>query len=98
MRHPDAPIGCPSAIAPPLTLIFDVSQPISLLTAQACAANASLISNTSRSAGFQSAFASALLEAGTGPMPMIFGSTPVVAKDLMRASGVRQSALARASD
>ena len=30
---PDAPIGWPSAIAPPLTLIFDVSQPISLLTA-----------------------------------------------------------------
>jgi len=31
IRQPLAPIGWPSAIAPPLTLIFDVSQPISLV-------------------------------------------------------------------
>ena len=34
MRQPDAPIGWPIAIAPPLTLIFEVSQPISWFTAQ----------------------------------------------------------------
>ena len=37
-RAPDAPIGCPSAIAPPLTLTLEVSQPRSLFTAHACAA------------------------------------------------------------
>ena len=48
-RAPDAPIGWPIAIAPPLTLTFEVSQPRSLLTAQACAAKASLASIRSRS-------------------------------------------------
>ena len=70
MRAPEAPIGCPMAIAPPFTLTLLVSQPISLLTAQACAANASLISSRSSSAAFQPARCSALVEAGTGPMPM----------------------------
>ena len=63
-------------MAPPLTLIFAVSQPISLFTAQACAAKASLISMRSRSAGFQPAFSRQRCDAGTGPMPMIAGSTP----------------------
>src|SRR6478735_5093847 len=47
-RAPDAPTGWPIAIAPPLTLTLPVSQPRSLLTAQACAANASLASIKSR--------------------------------------------------
>ena len=34
-RVPEAPIGWPIAIAPPLTLTLSVSQPRSLLTAQA---------------------------------------------------------------
>ena len=34
MRAPEAPIGWPIAIAPPLTLTLAVSQPRSLLTAQ----------------------------------------------------------------
>ena len=48
-RAPEAPIGWPMAIAPPLTLTLAVSQPRSLLTAQACAAKASLASIRSRS-------------------------------------------------
>src|ERR1019366_5683716 len=75
-RAPEAPIGWPSAIAPPLTLTLEVSQPRSLLTAQACAAKASLASIRSRSPMFQPAFFSAAREAGIGPVPMIFGSTP----------------------
>ena len=94
MRQPDAPIGWPMAIAPPLTLTLLVSQPISLFTAQACAAKASLISSKSRSAAFQPARASALVEAGTGPMPMMAGSSPLVAKLAMRPSGFRPSAAA----
>src|SRR6185369_13824768 len=96
-RHPDAPIGWPSAIAPPLTLIFDVSQPISLLTAHACAANASLISIRSRSEAFQPAFSSAFFDAGTGPMPMIAGSTPDDANALIFAMGFSPSACARSA-
>src|SRR4030095_8981367 len=96
-RHPDAPIGCPSAIAPPLTLILLVSQPISLLTAHACAANASLISMRSRSECFHPAFSRHHFDAGTGPMPMIDGSTPVVAYALILASGVMPSCAARSA-
>src|SRR5450755_1163805 len=67
MRQPEAPIGWPIAIAPPLTLTLLVFQPISLLTAQACAAKASLISSRSRSCGFQPARCNAFCDAGTGP-------------------------------
>src|SRR5712691_8839627 len=90
-------MGWPCAIAPPLTLILLVSQPISLLTAQACAANASLISIRSRSAGLQPAFSRHRREAGTGPMPMIEGSTPEEANALIFASGRRSSSRALAA-
>src|SRR5262245_56681390 len=76
------------AMAPPLTLTLSVFQPRSLLTAQACAANASLASTRSRSPIDQPAFLSAAREAGIGPVPMIAGSTPACAQDTMRASGV----------
>ena len=87
-RAPEAPIGWPIAIAPPLTLTLAGSQPRSLLTAIAWAANASLASTRSRSLTDQPARSSALREAGIGPVPMIAGSTPAVAQETMRASGV----------
>src|SRR5580692_6915490 len=65
-RAPDAPTGWPIAIAPPLTLTLEVSQPRSLLTAQAWAAKASLASIRSRSPMLQPAFFSAAREAGSG--------------------------------
>src|SRR3954469_213146 len=86
-RAPDAPIGWPSAIAPPLTFSLAGSNPRSLPTAQACAAKASLASMRSRSAIDQPAFLRAARLAGIGPDPMIAGSTPAVAQDTMRASG-----------
>src|SRR5258708_12556574 len=49
MRQPEAPIGWPSAMAPPFTLTLLVSQPICRFTAIACAAKASLISTNSSS-------------------------------------------------
>src|SRR5437667_7426202 len=91
MRQPEAPIGCPSAIAPPLTLTFFVSQPICRFTAIACAAKASLISIKSRSFGSQPARERQRLDAGTGPMPMYFGSTPAEAKALILAIGFNPS-------
>jgi hypothetical protein len=61
------------------------------LTAQACAANASLSSNRSTSLAFQPARLSAFHDAGTGPNPIVAGSSPVVAKLAMRAIGVKPS-------
>ena len=81
-------MGWPMAMAPPLTLTMSVSQPMSLLTAQACAAKASLASTRSRSSTLQPAFSSALRDAGIGPVPMSAGSTPAVAHETIRASGV----------
>src|SRR4051812_37146807 len=83
-RAPEAPTGWPIAIAPPLTLTLEVSQPRSLLTAQAWAAKASLASIRSRSPMFQPAFFSAARDAGIGPVPMILGSTPAWPHDTMR--------------
>ena len=93
-RAPEAPIGWPMAIAPPLTFTIAGSQPMSLLTASACAAKASFASMRSRSATFQPAFSSALRDAGIGPEPISDGSTPAVAQEAMRASGVRPRFLA----
>src|SRR2546423_13068458 len=76
-------------MAPPLTLTRSGSQPRSRLTAQACAANASLASTRSRSLADQPAFFKARREAGIGPVPMIAGSTPAVAQETMRASGFK---------
>src|SRR3982074_2775553 len=84
-------------MAPPLTLILLVSQPISLLTAQACAANASLISIKSRSAAFQPAFSRHRRDADTGPMPMIDGSTPDDANALILPMTLRPSLAARSA-
>src|SRR5215510_1337219 len=80
-------------MAPPFTFTFFVSQPIWRLTAIACAANASLISIRSRSFGSQPARARQRLEAGTGPMPMYFGSTPADANALILAIGFSPSSL-----
>src|SRR5258708_5818297 len=85
-RAPEAPTGWPIAIAPPLTLTLAVSQPRSLLTAQACAAKASLASIKSRSPMLQPAFFSAAREAGIGPVPMILGSTPAWPHETIRPS------------
>jgi hypothetical protein len=54
----------------------DLSKPSSRATAMDWAANASLASMRSMSDILRPAFSRAFLEAGTGPVPMIFGSTP----------------------
>ena len=97
MRAPEAPIGWPMAMAPPLTLTISGFQPTPLLTAQAWAAKASLASTRSRSAAVQPAFSSARFDAGIGPVPITAGSTPAVAQETMRASGVMPRRAASAS-
>ena len=76
ITEPVAAIGWPRAIAPPLGLTFSRSRPRSLITASDWAANASFSSITSTSSSDLPARSITFLTAGTGPMPMIFGSTP----------------------
>src|SRR3954471_23520902 len=76
-RAPLAPIGWPSAIAPPLTLIFSGPISSSRATASDCAANASFSSNRSTSPIARPARSTTFLTAGIGPTPITFGSTPV---------------------
>ena len=56
MRVPVMPSGCPSAMAPPLTLTLSRSRPSSFSTARYCAANASLTSTRSMSSSVSPAF------------------------------------------
>ena len=68
--------GWPREMAPPLTLTLLMSKCSSRATAMDCAANASLASIRSISSTVRPAFFSAARVAGTGPTPMILGSTP----------------------
>ena len=61
MRAPEAPIGCPSATAPPLTLTRSSSMPSMRIEFSVTEANASLISHRSMSPGCRPAFSSAFL-------------------------------------
>src|SRR5829696_9377681 len=91
MRAPEAPRGCPSAIAPPLgfNLSSAGSIPHSWRTASACAANASYSSIRPTSSRVIPALSRAFLVAGTGPMPMTLGGTPATATLLIVAIGFR---------
>ena len=86
------------AMAPPFTLTRAGSMSKALLTAQACAAKASFNSNKSTSLAFQPARCKAFCDAGTGPMPMVAGSKPLVPKEAMRAKGVKPKAAAFLAD
>ncbi len=66
MRAPEAPIGWPSATAPPLTLTLSSSMPSVRIELSVTDANASLISHRSMSCAFRPAFWSALLAAEAG--------------------------------
>src|SRR5436190_6925946 len=66
MRAPDAPIGWPSATAPPLTLTLSSSMPRSLIELSVTEANASLISHRSMSDACSPAFSSAFFAADAG--------------------------------
>ncbi len=77
---PVAPSGWPRAIAPPIGLTTSGFSPRSLPTARACAANASFSSIQPRSSSLRPARRSAAGIASFGPMPMISGGTPLIAK------------------
>src|SRR6266550_1769595 len=89
MRGPEAPSGWPIAIAPPfgLTRLSPKSTSRPRRQAKTCAANASLISITSMSLSVRPARSSAFFAAGTGPKPMMRGSTPATPVERIRAIG-----------
>ena len=91
---PVQPSGWPSAIAPPLTLTLSSGMPSSRWQYTDWLANASLSSNRSMSAIFRLVFASSFCTAGSGPMPMISGSTPTVTNARNTPSGLMPSSLA----
>src|SRR5215472_8013754 len=80
-RVPLAPSGWPSAIAPPLTLVLSRFRPSTFSTAKYCAANASFTSTRSIWSNVSPASFSAFCEDGTGPIPMMLGSTPGTVHD-----------------
>src|SRR6266540_342685 len=71
---PVAPIGWPSAIAPPLTFTLSRSKPSSRITARLCDANASFNSINSMSSSVRPASARALGTATVGPTPITSGA------------------------
>ena len=86
---PEAPIGCPRAMAPPLTFTFSLGIPKSFITAKLCAANASFDSTKSKSLISQPAFFKACFDAGIGPDPIKDGSTPHVAQETILPNGFK---------
>src|ERR1041385_2591447 len=94
------PSGCPSAMAPPLgfTRGSSSARPSRRGQASAWAANASLSSMTLISSSRSRARARAFPVAGTGPIPMMRGSTPAAATATTRALGVRPSSSTALSD
>jgi hypothetical protein len=98
IRAPLIPNGCPTAIAPPMTLSFSSGIPRSRYDGMTCAANASLISTRSMSSIVIPARRSACRDASTGPSPMISGERAVTPVDTIRASGVIPSSAAFVED
>src|SRR5690606_3546597 len=95
---PEAPSGWPLAIAPPWTLTFDMSAPVSFSQASSTGANASFTSKASMSAMVMPARSRIRWVAGMTPVSMRTGSSPTTAKCRMAARGVRPSCRARSAD
>ena len=89
MRAPEQPSGWPSAIAPPLALTISSSSPRSRMQASDWEAKASLSSTASRSSIASRRAWSTLRVAGTGPMPMMSGATPALARRPREREAVR---------
>jgi hypothetical protein len=91
IRAPVAPTGWPREIPDPdvRTLQIRAVNFHSRITANACAANASLSSIRSMSDSASPALPRAAAVAGTGPIPMTFGGTPATPQETSRRYGRR---------
>ncbi len=90
IREPLDPKGCPSAIAPPSRFTICGSTPSSRMLARDWLAKASLISMAPSSLIFSPARSRTLLVAGTGPIPMISGSSPADCPSIIRARAFKE--------
>src|SRR5688572_3980169 len=79
MRAPDAPIGCPSAQAPPCTFTLSCGKPCSFIAARVTTAKASLISYRSTWLALQPVRSRSFLIAPTGAVVNHSGSCACVA-------------------
>ena len=94
MRAPEAPIGCPSAHAPPFTLTLSCGRSCSRIAAIVTTANASLISYRSTSLARQPFFSKSFLIAPTGAVVNNAGSCANVLCPTTRAIGFTPSRFA----
>src|SRR5512133_577175 len=97
MRAPEAPMGWPSATAPPRTFTPFGSSPSSRLFAIATTANASLISQRSTSEVWSFAFSSVFRMASAGAMVNSTGARAAPPQARRRASTGRPSRAARSA-
>ena len=88
MRAPEAPIGWPSAQAPPCTLTMSCGSLYSAIAAIVTAAKASLTSHSSTCFASQPAFFKALAMAPAGAVANHSGACACTACDTMRATGL----------
>ena len=82
----------------PFTFVLSISISSSRMQYSACAANASFSSIRSTSPISIPAFPSAFRTAGTGPVPIIAGSTPATPRECQRSLGRSPSSAAFAAD
>src|SRR6185312_6516316 len=87
MRQPLAPMGWPSATAPPLALTRSGFSPSSRISATPCTEKASFNSYRSTSSAFQPVLAHNLRTVSTGVIITHFGSRPLTAWATMRNRG-----------
>ena len=86
------------AVPPPITLTRSGSRPSSFMQLRATIQNASLISQKSISDAFSPALSRAFWLAGTGPAPIMVGSTPANPMERIVASGLMPFFLAVSLD
>src|SRR5438132_11151642 len=89
MRAPEAPIGCPSAQAPPCTFTLSCGRPCSFIAARVTTANASFTSYRSTLFALQPVRSKSFAIAPTGAVVNQPGSWECVAWPAMSASGAR---------
>src|SRR5690606_31505573 len=97
MRAPLAPMGWPSAMAPPLTLTISGSHSPSRVLTMVTTAKASLISTRPMSLRPRPALASAFSAARCGTVARYGGSAAAVAQERTRTMGLKPSARALSS-
>ena len=88
-RAPEAPSGCPIAIAPPFGLVISGSAPVSASHAPTTDAKASVDLECTDVIDGQAYRLSTISVAGIGPVSIMIGSDPATAPVWKRAIGVK---------